>query len=150
MDGKKNRKETWRAIKFVLFSVSAGIIEIVSFSLLNELTNWSYWPCYLIALVLSVLWNFTLNRKFTFRSANNVPVAMAKVALYYAVFTPVTTVFGNFLAENLGWNEYLVTGINMALNFVTEYLYDTYVVFRGTIDTNELARKEQSRECEAQ
>ena len=76
MDGKKNRKETWRAIKFVLFSVSAGIIEIVSFSLLNELTNWSYWPCYLIALVLSVLWNFTLNRKFTFRSANNVPVAM--------------------------------------------------------------------------
>ncbi len=150
MDGKKNRKETWRAIKFVLFSVSAGIIEIVSFSLLNELTNWSYWPCYLIALVLSVLWNFTLNRKFTFRSANNVPVAMAKVALYYAVFTPVTTVFGNFLAENLGWNEYLVTGINMALNFVTEYLYDTYVVFRGTIDTNELARKEQSREREAQ
>ena len=150
MDGKKNRKETWRAIKFVLFSVSAGIIEIVSFSLLNELTNWSYWPCYLIALVLSVLWNFTLNRKFTFRSANNVPVAMAKVALYYAVFTPVTTVFGNFLAEDLGWNEYLVTGINMALNFVTEYLYDTYVVFRGTIDTNELARKEQSREREAQ
>lgn len=150
MDGKKNRKETWRAIKFVLFSVSAGIIEIVSFSLLNELTNWSYWPCYLIALVLSVLWNFTLNRKFTFRSANNVPVAMAKVALYYAVFTPVTTFLGNFLAENLGWNEYLVTGINMALNFVTEYLYDTYVVFRGTIDTNELARKEQSREREAQ
>ena len=150
MDGKKNRKETWRAIKFVLFSVSAGIIEIVSFSLLNELTNWSYWPCYLIALVLSVLWNFTLNRKFTFRSANNVPLAMAKVALYYAVFTPVTTFLGNFLAENLGWNEYLVTGINMALNFVTEYLYDTYVVFRGTIDTNELARKEQSREREAQ
>ena len=146
MNGKKNSKETWRAIKFALFSVSAGIIEIAAFSLLNELTDWSYWPCYLIALVLSVLWNFTLNRKFTFRSANNVPVAMAKVALYYAVFTPATTILGNFLAEGLGWNEYLVTGINMALNFVTEYLYDTYVVFRGTIDTNDLAMREKEKE----
>ena len=136
MDGKKNRKETWRAIKFVLFSVSAGIIEIVSFSLLNELTNWSYWPCYLIALVLSVLWNFTLNRKFTFRSAGNIPRAMALVALFYAVFTPATTVLGNYLAEDLKWNDYLVTGINMALNLGLEYLYDRFVVFKETIDTN--------------
>ena len=58
----KDKQEIWRAIKFLLFSASAGIIEIGSFALLNELTNWSYWPCYLIALVLSVLWNFTLNR----------------------------------------------------------------------------------------
>ena len=78
----KDKKEFWRAVKFTLFSVSAGIIEMASFALLNELTSWSYWPCYLIALVLSVLWNFTLNRKFTFRSANNVPLAMMKVALY--------------------------------------------------------------------
>ena len=140
-----DKKELWRAVKFTLFSVSAGIIEIVSFALLNELTSWSYWPCYLIALVLSVLWNFTLNRKFTFRSANNVPVAMLKVALYYAVFTPLSTILGNFLAEKLLWNEYLVTGINMVLNFVTEYLYDTFVVFRGTIDTNDLAKKEQKK-----
>ena len=108
------KKEFWRAVKFTLFSVSAGIIEIVSFTLLTELTDWSYWPCYLIALVLSVLWNFTLNRKFTFKSAANVPAAMLKVAAYYAVFTPVTTLGGNYLAENLGWNDYLVTGINMA------------------------------------
>lgn len=139
----KEKKEIWRAVKFTLFSASAGIIEIASFALLNELTSWSYWPCYLIALVLSVLWNFTLNRKFTFRSANNVPLAMLKVALYYAVFTPLSTILGNFLAEKLLWNEYLVTAINMILNFVTEYLYDTYVVFRGTIDTNDLAQKEQ-------
>lgn len=139
----KNKTEFWRGVKFVLFSASAGIIEIVSFTLLNELTRWSYWPCYLIALVLSVLWNFTLNRRFTFRSANNVPVAMLKVALYYAVFTPVTTILGNFLVEQLGWNEYLVTALNMALNLVTEYLYDTFVVFRGSIDTNDLARKKE-------
>ena len=136
-----NKQELWRAFKFLLFSASAGIIEIVSFALLNELTGWSYWPCYLIALILSVLWNFTLNRKFTFRSANNVPIAMLKVAAFYAVFTPLSTILGNYLAEGLGWNEYLVTAINMALNFVTEFLYDTYVVFRGSIDTNDLAKK---------
>ena len=141
---KNNKKEIWRAVKFTLFSASAGIIEFVSFTLLNEFTFWSYWPCYLIALVLSVLWNFTLNRKFTFRSANNVPLAMLKVALYYAVFTPLSTILGNYLVEKLLWNEYLVTAINMILNFVTEYLYDTFVVFRGSIDTNDLAKKENN------
>lgn len=141
----KDKKEFWRAVKFTLFSASAGIIEMASFALLNELTSWSYWPCYLIALVLSVLWNFTLNRKFTFRSANNVPLAMMKVALYYAVFTPLSTVLGNILAEKLLWNEYLVTAINMILNFVTEYLYDTFVVFRGSIDTNDVAKKAQKK-----
>ena len=144
----KNKQELWRAFKFLLFSASAGIIEIVSFALLNELTGWSYWPCYLIALILSVLWNFTLNRKFTFRSANNVPIAMLKVAAFYAVFTPASTLLGNYLAESLGWNEYLVTGINMALNFVTEFLYDTYVVFRGSIDTNDVAERARERERE--
>ena len=142
----KDKKEFWRAVKFLLFSISAGVIEIVSFALLNELTPWSYWPCYLIALVLSVLWNFTLNRRFTFRSANNVPKAMLKVAAYYAVFTPLSTLLGNYLAETLGWNEYLVTAINMVLNFVTEYLFDTFVVFRGTIDTNDLAKKAAEKE----
>ena len=142
----QGKKESVRVIKFVFFSISAGLIEIISFTLLNELAGWPYWPCYLIALVLSVLWNFTLNRKFTFRSAGNVPVAMAKVALFYAVFTPVTTILGNFLAENCGWNEYLVTGLNMALNFVTEYLYDRFVVFGKTLDTNEKAMAEERLE----
>ena len=86
----QKKKEVWRAVKFVLFSASAGIIQIGLFTLLNELAKWSYWPCYLIALVASVVWNFTLNRKFTFKSANNVPKAMALVLCYYAVFTPVS------------------------------------------------------------
>ncbi len=140
------KTEIWRAVKFALFSASAGIIEMISFAMLNELTGWNYWPCYLIALVLSVLWNFTLNRKFTFRSANNVPVAMLKVAAYYAVFTPLSTWLGSYLADTLGWNEYLVTALNMILNFVTEFLYDTCVVFRGTIDTNDLAKRQRDRE----
>ena len=140
------RKETARIIKFVLFSASAGIIELGSFTLLNELTKWSYWPCYLIALILSVLWNFTLNRKFTFKSASNVPVAMAKIFAFYCVFTPVTTILGNYLAEDLLWNEYIVTGINMALNISTEYLYDRFIVFRKTLDTNKAALKQQQKE----
>lgn len=128
-------KDKLRFFKFVLFSISAGLIEIGSFTLLNELTSWLYWPCYLIALVLSVLWNFTLNRKFTFRSVANVPVAMLKVLGYYAVFTPATTFLGNYLAEDLGWNEYIVTGINMVLNLTTEYLFQRYVVYGNSVDS---------------
>ena len=137
-----NRKtELLRSLKFFLFSVSAGIIEIASFALLNETLGWPYWPCYLIALILSVLWNFTLNRRYTFRSASNIPIAMAKVFLFYLIFTPSSTILGNWLAEGLHWNEYLVTGINMVLNFVLEFLYDRFFVFRDSIDTNKLAKK---------
>ena len=139
----EKKKEVWRAVKFALFSASAGIIEIVVFALLNELLRLPYWLSYLAALAASVLWNFTLNRRFTFQSANNVPRAMLQVAVFYAVFTPLSTLLEHVLTEKLGWNEYLATGINMALNLVTEYLYDRYVVFRDSIDTNELAKKKQ-------
>ncbi|MBQ4052019.1 MAG: GtrA family protein [Oscillospiraceae bacterium] len=142
------KAELWRSLKFLFFSVSAGIIEIAAFALLNETLGWPYWPCYLIALVLSVLWNFTLNRRYTFRSANNVPVAMAKVFLFYLIFTPASTLLGNWLAEGLGWNEYLVTGINMVLNFVLEFLYDRFFVFGDSLDTNSLAKKEAAQKTE--
>ena len=139
----EKKKELMRTIKFTLFSASAGLIEMGSFALLNEFTNWSYWPCYLIALVLSVLWNFTLNRRYTFQSANNVPVAMLKVFAFYCVFTPLSTLLGNYLAETLGWNEYIVTIINMAANFVLEYLYDRFFVFKNSLDTNDVAKKKE-------
>lgn len=135
------RKELMRAVKFTLFSISAGVIEIVVFSLLDWLTNWPYWPCYLIALIASVVWNFTLNRQFTFQSANNVPIAMLKVAAFYAVFTPVSTIAGNYLAETLGWPGILVTGLNMICNFVLEFLYDRFFVFGKSLDTNERAKR---------
>ena len=142
----EKKKEFWRAVKFVLFSASAGLIEIVVFALLNELLRLPYWLSYLAALVASVLWNFTLNRKFTFQSANNVPKAMLQVALFYAVFTPLSTLLEHVLTEKLGWNEYLATAINMGLNLITEYLYDRYVVFRDSIDTNERAKKQAEEE----
>lgn len=128
-------KEFWRFIKFTLFSASAGLIEMGSFALLNEFTGMRYWPCYLIALVLSVLWNFTLNRKFTFKSNNNVAKAMMLVFAYYCVFTPVSTILGDYLAEEVGWNEYLVTVINLLANFITEFLFQRFVVYGKTIDT---------------
>ena len=131
--------ELIRAIKFCLFSISAGVVQILSFTLLNEILHWPYWVSYGIALVLSVIWNFTFNRKFTFKSATNIPIAMLKVAAYYAVFTPLSMLLEYFLADNLGWNEYLVTGINMLINFVTEFLYQRFFVFGDSIDT---AKKE--------
>lgn len=137
-----NKKEIFRTIKFTLFSISAGLVEIGVFTLLNLIPNWSYWPKYLIALVASVVWNFTLNREFTFKATNNVPVAMLKVALFYAVFTPASTILGNYLAETLLWNEFIVTALNMIANFILEYLWDTFVVFRGSIDTKEAKKKE--------
>ena len=130
----KNRKEAWRVLKFVLFSASAGLIQISSFALLNELVGWKYWPCYLISLLLSILWNFTFNRRYTFKSDANITRAMLLVLAFYAVFTPTTTLLGNYSAEDLLWNEYLVTGINMGLNLSLEYLYQRYVVYRNKID----------------
>ena len=134
-------KETLRAIKFTLFSISAGIIQILSFTLLNELTAVPEHISYLIALVLSVLWNFTFNRRYTFRSDANLPRSMALVALFYLVFTPASAWWGTAL-QNIGWNAYLIEGLNMLINFVTEFLYQKFVVYRGQIDTNDLAKKQ--------
>ncbi len=132
----KDRKELIRAVKFLFFSISAGLIQIVVFTLLNEVVKLPYWPAYLTALVASVVYNFTINRKFTFHSAANVPVAMAKVFAYYCVFTPLSTIGGNYLTETLGWNEYLVLAISMILNFVTEFLFTRYVVYRNQVDND--------------
>ena len=131
----KRKKELIRTIKFTIFSISAGLIEIGLFTLLDNITNWPYWPSYLIALIASVIWNFTLNRENTFKSTANIPKAMTLVFLFYLVFTPLSTLLGNFLSENLGWNNTIVTLLNMLLNFILEYLYDKFVVFKGTIDT---------------
>ena len=128
-------KEWVRVVKFTFFSISAGLIELGAFAVFNEWLKFPYWLSYLLALVLSVLWNFTLNRNFTFKSAANVPVAMLKVAAYYAVFTPLSTGLEHWYTTGLGWNEYLATGANMVLNFITEFLYQRFFVFGKSIDT---------------
>lgn len=128
-----NKKQLWQAIKFTLFSISAGIIQIGSFAIL-ELFIKSYWIPYLISLLLSILWNFTLNRKYTFKSAANVPIAMAKVLGFYLVFTPVSTWLGNVAALG-GVNDFLILGITMISNFALEFLFCKFVVYRGKENT---------------
>lgn len=127
-------KELIRAVKFTLISISAGIVQALSFTLLNELLHANYWFAYLVSLVLSVLWNFTINRKFTFKSANNIKLSMLLVALFYVVFTPVSTYLGQ-LAESAGVNEYIVLAVSMISNLILEYLYTRFVVYRNSCDT---------------
>ena len=144
----ERKKEVIRAVKFLLFSISAGVVQILSFTLLNEVIfvdggEVGYWLSYLIALVLSVIWVFTFNRRFTFKSASNVPIAMLLVFAYYAVFAPLSTLLEWWLCDLNGWDEYLVLAINMVINFVTEFLYQRFVVFRKSLDTNAAAEKEK-------
>ena len=145
---KKDMKEIIRAVKFAIVSMSAGIVELGVFTLMNEFTGLKYWPCYLTALAASVIWCYTVNRRYTFKSGKPIPVVLAYAAAFYAVFTPATTLLGNYLAETLMWNEYIVTIINMTINLVTEYLYDTYVVYRNNMDNNSIAEKEKQKAAE--
>ena len=132
---ENNKKQLWQAVKFTLFSISAGVIQIVSFALL-EIFITDYWIPYLISLVLSILWNFTLNRRYTFKSAANVPVAMAKVFGFYLMFTPLSTYLGD-VAEGLGINDFIILIVTMLANFVLEFLFCKFVVYRGKEDTLE-------------
>lgn len=143
---KSTRAEAWQALKFTLFSASAGAIQLGGFEILSKLLKLPYWGSYLTSLVLSVLWNFTFNRRYTFRSDSSVPRAMGLVALFYAVFTPLSTWAGAALT-GMGWNEDLVMIGTMLLNFVTEYLYQKLVVYRDSVDTNDVARRAREKEA---
>lgn len=137
------RQTIVQVAKFVAFSMGAGIIQIVSYTLIHELTGWAHWKCYLPSLVLSVLYNFTVNRRYTFKSATNVPVAMLKVAFYYCIFTPVSIYLGN-MAETAGINNYIIEAVTMVCNLVTEFLVCRFWVYRNSINTNKLAEKEKT------
>lgn len=162
-----NKKDNaLQAIKFALFSASAGIIQVASFTILNELVvpniniqnetvmkilSAEYGVCYLVALILSVLWNFTFNRKFTFKSATNIPVAMLKIFGFYCVFTPVSTIIGEAVMRNTSWEfaEYIVLACTMATNMVTEFLFCRFVVYKDSMNTNALAKKKEEESVNA-
>ena len=144
------KQEIIKFIQFLFFSLSAGIIEVVTFTLLKEVVGLNYWVSYLPALIASVLWNFTVNRKFTFKSVSNVPVAMLKVAFYYVLFTPLSTWWGNYLsATDWGIGEslqgYIILVGTMIVNFVTEFMVYRFWVYRKTINTSESGQKEQEK-----
>ncbi len=135
------KQNLMQALKFLLFSISAGAIQVISFTLLNELAHFPYWPAYLIALILSVVYNFTVNRKFTFKSTANVPRAMGLLLLYYAVFTPLSTWWGDALTK-ASWNEYVVLLGTMVINFITEFSFSRFVIYRKDMFTNEAGKRE--------
>ena len=130
------KESVLQIIKFTLFSASAGIIQGASFTVFNELFKWMYWPAYLTSLILSIIWNFTFNRRYTFKSAANVPVAMAKLFGFYAVFTPLSTWLGH-LAEKAMVNDYLILIITMLSNFVLEFLFSKFVIYKNQENTRE-------------
>ena len=145
MENKEKFKELIRAVKFTLISLSAGIIQIGSFTLFYELFKWEYWLAYLVSLLLSIIWNFTINRKLTFKSAGNVPKAMAQLLGFYAVFTPVTMLGGQWV-ESLGVHGLIVEGVTMLLNFVLEFLFCRFVIYRDSLDTAEKGEEKNLKE----
>ena len=130
----QTKKEIIRIIKFAIFSASAGLIQILSYSLFFQIIGLKAWQANFIALVLSVLWNFTLNRKFTFQAAGNISAAMFKVACFYVVFTPLSSLWTDFLVEKVNINEYLVLAFTMITNFILEFIYTKYFVYKNEID----------------
>jgi len=129
---KKN--SALQMLKFTLFSISAGIVQVGSFTVLNELFKWRYWPAYLLSLILSIVWNFTFNRRYTFKSAANIPIAMAKLFGFYTVFTPLSTWLGH-VAETAGVNDYIILAVTMLSNFILEFLFCKLVVYRNQENT---------------
>ena len=143
-------------LKFFLFSVSAGAIQLLTTTILNtvvhldrysgldELLGHEFGLAYFIGLVLSVIWNFTLNRKFTFKSANNVPIAMLKMLGFYCVFAPLS-IWWTVKLTDLNWPWLVVQLGTMLVNLVTEYLFCQFVVYKGSIYTNDAAKEELAR-----
>ena len=138
-------REQIRTLKFTLFSLSAGAIQIGTAALFKEVFHWVPWLSYLLSLILSVVWNFTVNRKYTFRSDYDIRRAMLLTALFYAVFTPASTwwvaaltganEFTGAKGDESSLNYWIVQIGTMLVNFVLEFLWQRFVIYRGHLDT---------------
>lgn len=158
---KAKKKEMLRTLKYVLVAASAGLIQFGSTAILSLI-----WPVekftngpvlfYLIGLVLSVIWNLTINRKYTFKSANNMGIAILWTVGFYIIFTPASLLLQGWLtngvmiegstlvlAHYLGWHTLIGTIINMVLNLGLEYPFQRFIVFRNSIDQTE--KKEETK-----
>ncbi|WP_320127585.1 GtrA family protein [uncultured Sphaerochaeta sp.] len=134
MEKMSRKQNISQFLQFTLFSISAGIVQVLTFTLFEQLFKLPYWPSYLTALVASVVYNFTVNRRFTFKSSNNIPKAMIQLGLYYAIFTPLSTWWGDALVS-LGWNDYIVLGGTMIINFITEFMVNRLIIYRNSMNT---------------
>ncbi len=139
-----SKKENFIQIgMFVLFSISAGIIQLLVFILFEELFYLPYWPSYLTALIASVIYNFTVNRRFTFKSVNNIPKAMTQLGIYYALFTPLSTWWGDALVQ-LGISDYIVLGGTMVVNLITEFCVNRFIIYRTSMNTRVKANNQSA------
>lgn len=142
------KQQFFQFLKFLAFSLSAGVIQIVTFELLYTVIGWkSWWATYLISIILSVVWNFTFNRKFTFKAATNVPVSMVLALLFYVPFIPLS-VFGGNALEGIGWNGTLVTLMMMVINFLGEFVWDKFIVFNEKV-VDKIVKKRKKEEDKA-
>ena len=148
-NGEEQKKPTKKQqfiqfLKFTLFSASAGIIQLLSTTLLHQWTGWLidyYWLAYIIGLTLSVIWNFTFNRKFTFKAANNVPLAMVLVVIYNCIIVVPLALGGNALEKLWGPDlGIVVTVITLLINFITEFFWDKFIVFNQKVTDKILNR----------
>lgn len=140
-------KEIWRTAKYLMVSASSGLIELGGYALLSHVIDWGHWISYLIALAASVLWNFTINRRYTFRSSASATSGALKIFLFYLVFTPLSAALEYLLADKWGWNGMLVTMLNMFLNFCLEFPYQRFFIYRNSLDTNALAKAHEKESC---
>lgn len=135
---KLSKKQQFlQLLKFTVFMASAGAIQLLSTTTLHQWTGWLadyYWVAYVIGLTLSVIWSFTFNRKFTFKAANNVPLAMVLVIIYNCLIV-IPLAWGGDELVKLWGNDLgiVVTIITMLINFVTEFFWDKFIVFNKRV-----------------
>lgn len=154
---KEKRKGVMQFIKYALCAASAGIIQIVLFSILQAVIPSNGKTIHFIvedmdlvtfiattvALCASILWNFTFNRKFTFKDAGNVPRAMILAFLFYVPFYPFQTWYvhtiKSLLVEAIGTDGagIIAEGSVMIINFALEFMWQKFVVFRKPKDKKE-------------
>ena len=160
---KQKRKTLVQAIKYACCTASAGVIEIVSYTVLYEVlpidkavmidfithVELRNFVSTLIALTLSILWNFTINRKFTFKSAGNVGRAMFLAFLFYVPFFPFKLWFNGYMPSYLAAGaasaagvtvveylekhviiNYAVEVCTMLINGVLEFCWQKFVIYR--------------------
>lgn len=154
---RKNNDGRWQAVKYFLCMCSAGLIEMITYYIFlavlpidPKATIYFLDPVPLSKLVfvseclslgLSIIWNFTFNRKFTFKSAKNVPVAMALAFLFYVPFFPFAAWYVPKLTRALaslgGFGGFLAKGTKMILNGVLEFCWQKFVIYRKSANTAE-------------
>lgn len=167
---REKRKGVMQFIKYALCAASAGIIQIVLFSILQAVIPSNGKTIHFIvedmdlvtfiattvALCASILWNFTFNRKFTFKDAGNVPKAMILAFLFYVPFYPFQTWYvhtiKSLLVEAIGTDGagIIAEGTVMIINFALEFMWQKFVVFRKPKDKQENKTEENENSGETE